>query len=630
MQEMTVVIVGHVDHGKSTLVGRLLYDTAQVPADRVEFVRQRSAEQGRKLEFAYLLDGLEEEQEQGITIDFTQTQFRIGKRNFVLADAPGHREFLKNMLSGASRADAAILLIDAAEGVQAQSRRHGYLLSLLGVRQIIVVVNKMDLVAWSQDVYQEICREYADFLTAQGMQALAFIPASAYEGDNIAKSSEAMPWYQGNSVMEQMALLAYEQQEAAAVRFPIQDVYRMGQARLPVGRLESGSLGVGDRVTVWPTQEQTTIKAIHCWPQTQKDQAAAGQCIAVELSDPLFVERGMVAASPQNRPQVSRYVRGRIVWLGKEPLQTGRRYKLRVGFQETGASLQKLERVLDIGEIQEESTRQDVPAGFVGEGVWVLDQPLVFESFAQCSALGRFVLVDNFQIAGGGIIQEAVEETGLAAELAHGKEDRRSQLFPTEGSITQLDRQQRNGHKGMCFWFTGLSGSGKSTLARALEEELFRQGKQVYVLDGDNIRCGLNSDLGFSKEERAENIRRIAEVAKLFVDAGFIVITAFISPYKTDRAFARSLFAADEFKEVYVKCSLEICEQRDPKGLYKKARRGELAYFTGVNDVYEEPEGAGWVVKEIKDIQKMVMWLNTGEKIITRELESNNEKSIGD
>ncbi|HWR41095.1 MAG TPA: adenylyl-sulfate kinase [Patescibacteria group bacterium] len=592
-QEMTVVIVGHVDHGKSTLVGRLLYDSGQVNADKVDFARQRSAAQGRDLEFAFLLDGLEEEQVQGITIDFTQTRFHTAQREYIIADAPGHREFLKNMMSGASRADAALLLIDAEEGVREQSRRHGYILSLLGIRQLAVVVNKMDRVDWSQAVYEEIRQEYSEFLHTIGLKAQAFIPAAAYTGDNVLVRSRQSPWYQGPLVMEQLDGFVLEAEENRPLRLPVQDVYRFGQRRLLAGRLEAGILQAGQQVMLWPTEEQSSVKQIECWPDTQTDQVTAGHCVAVELADPLFVERGMLlTVVGQVAPLMGRYFHVRIVWLGKQPLQAGQRYKLKLGLQEMGAAIERFDRIMDIGELQDVTTGE-VAAGYAAEGIICTDQPVVFEPFAVDPALGRFVLVDNYQIAGGGIVLQPVTDEERQAftriQRDSGSSRRPRQLVPTAGYISKQQRQERNGHRSFVVWLTGLSGSGKSTLARELEQRLFAAGRQVYVLDGDNIRGGLNRDLDFSALGRQENIRRIGEVAKLFVDAGYIVITAFISPYQRDRDAVRSLFAPGEFYETFVQCPLSVCESRDTKGFYQQARAGGIKDFTGVGDVYESP-----------------------------------------
>lgn len=592
LSEMTIVVLGHVDHGKSTLVGRLLYDTGQVQADRVDFARRRSQEQGRDLEFAFLLDGLAEEQEQGITIEFTQTRMQIEDRTFVIADAPGHREFLKNMLSGASRAEAALLVIDATEGVQEQSRRHGYLLALLGIKQLAVVVNKMDLVDWSELVFSEIRTEYEEFLALSGLQDVCFIPAAAYTGDNLLRRSSQLNWYEGPTVLEQFLAFQPEMDQGEVLRLMVQDVYRFSSRRMLVGRINSGCMAVGQEVMLWPTLEQTRIKHIECWPKPETITAGQGQCVAVELSDPLFAERGTLLTGLSAPPISSRGFQARVVWLGRTPLAVGQRYKLKIGFQEIGARFERFDRVIDIGNLQEAGLRH-VPAGFVGEGLLVADQPVVFDLFCSIPETGRFVLIDGGQIAGGGIVLATADPVAwqVAAGFSRDRTDRtQNLLFPENSRIGKVERRQKNKCHSLVMWLTGLSGAGKSTLARGLEERLFREGLPVYVLDGDNIRGGLNKDLDFSAAGRRENIRRVGETAKLFVDAGLIVITAFISPYEADRGRVRALLGQDEFVEVYVRCSLTECEKRDTKGLYAQARQGIVRQFTGVDDIYEEPQ----------------------------------------
>ncbi|WP_165866096.1 adenylyl-sulfate kinase [Lucifera butyrica] len=613
---MTVVFLGHVDHGKSTLIGRLLYDTGQVPADRVDFARARSAEQGRNLEFAYLLDGLEEEQEQGITIDFTQTGFTTSGRRFILADAPGHREFLKNMLSGASRAEAAVLVIDAAEGVQEQSRRHGYLLTLLGVKQLAVVVNKMDLVGWDERIFRSIAQEYQAFLASIGFAAQNVIPAAAHTGDNIAVRSARIKWYQGPTLLEQLERFQPAARKEFPLRMPVQDIYRSGKRRLLAGRVETGALTAGQTITIWPTREQTTVKSVERWPETGVTQILTGQNAALEFTDPLFAERGMVITSPDSSPSVSRAFYARVVWLGRQPLVPGQRYKLKVGFQETAAWMESLNRVIDTGSLREVPP-ECVPAGFIAEGLIMTDQPVIFDVFDENPAMGRFVLVDGYQITGGGVITMPAEKY----QTGDFWQERSKLLYPTQGPVTKEDRRGRNQHHSLVLWLTGLSGAGKSTIAHNLEEHLFRDGYQVYVLDGDNVRLGLNQDLGFSANDRKENIRRVAEVARLFVDAGVIVLVAFISPYSEDRTLARNLFTAGEFVEIYVKCPLLVCETRDPKGLYQKARHKELYQFTGLDDAYQEPEHPDIVLETDKltveeCVEKVISQINLEFKAI--------------
>ncbi len=591
--ETTLVVLGHVDHGKSTLVGRLLHDTGQVAPDRLEFARKRSREQGRDLEFAFLLDGLSEEQEQGVTIDFTLVRFQAAGRPFVIADAPGHREFLRNMMSGASRADAALLVVDASEGVREQTRRHAVLLGLLGVRHATLVINKMDRVDWSADVFRRLSGEGREVLSSAGVTVASCVPASALLGENMISRSAHMAWYDGPTVLE--AILAHQpavSPDDTRFRMMVQDVYRIGERRLVVGRVESGSVKVGDTVALRPSGERSRVVAFEGWPGAAPGSAGTGENVAVELADPLFAERGMVVADPSLPLAPLRAFDARLVWLGRNALNVGERYLLRLGCQETGARVLRFSRVINPGEVSETVGTASLPPGFVGEGTILLDRPVVAEEFAACQALGRFVLVDGCRVAGGGIV------CGLSPEMADESFGTRADLStgPAGIAVGRAERRSRNGHHSMCVWLTGLSGAGKSTIARRVEARLFAAGVQVYVLDGDALRSGLCRDLGFSQMDRTENVRRVAEAARILVDAGFVVITALISPFREDRKRARERFGEDEFAEVFVRCPIELCESRDPKGLYVKARSGALPRFTGISDAYEQPESPERVV----------------------------------
>lgn len=592
--ETTIVVVGHVDHGKSTLLGRLLHDTGQVPADRVDFARKRSEEQGRELEFAFLLDGLAEEQEQGVTIDFTLVRFRAGERSFVFADAPGHREFLRNMVSGASRADGALLVVDASEGVREQTRRHAALLGLLGVSRATVVVNKMDRVGWSEDVFRALDREGRGVLAAAGVETFASVPASASLGENVTSRPGRMAWYEGPTVLE--ALRSHGpavSPEDERFRLAAQDVYRAGERRIVVGRVESGSVAAGQEVRLWPSGERSLVRTIESWPGPPPAEAGAGESVALELADPLFVERGMVLSDPSLSLASLRSFDARIVWLGRNPLNVRERYLLRLGHQETGAKVARFHRVVDPGGFAGSGPATSLPPGFIGEATLVLDRPLLAETFRTCPALGRFVLVEGHRIVGGGIVSDLSpsvveeEETRAVAELPAGA---------TVPGVGKEDRRRRTGHHSFCAWLTGLPGAGKSTIARRVEERLMAAGVLAYVLDGDAVRTGLCGDLGFSRLDRSENVRRVAQAARILVDAGVVAVVALISPYRADRRKARELFGPDEFAEIFVRCPVEICERRDPKGLYRKARSGELPRFTGISDAYEEPEAPELVV----------------------------------
>ncbi len=592
--ETTLVVLGHVDHGKSTLVGRLLLDTGQIAADRLEFARKRSGEQGRELELAFLLDGLAEEQEQGVTIDFTLVRFSAGGRSFVIADAPGHREFLRNMISGASRADTALLVVDASEGMREQTRRHALLLGLLGVTRATIVVNKMDLVGWSEDVFRNLAREGRRLLEGAGVAVPDCVPASASLGENVTSRSARMAWYDGPSVLETLpSHLPVSSPDEAPFRMTVQDVYRMGGRRLLAGRVESGTASAGKEVALWPSGERSFVRAFEAWPGPPPASAGAGENVALELSDPLFAERGMVLSAPSLSLVPVRAFDARLFWLGRDALNAGERYRLRLGHQETGVKVARFHRVVDPGEISESRGASSLSPGFIGEAAIVLDRPVVLETFRSCPALGRFVLVDGYRVAGGGIV------SGLSPDVAGEEVGRAAANMPVGALLPGVGKEERrrlSGHHSYCVWVTGLPGAGKSTIARRVEARLIAAGVRAYALDGDAVRTGLCSDLGFSRLDRTENVRRVAHAARILVDAGVVAIVALISPYREDRRKARELFGPDEFVEVLVRCPVETCERRDPKGLYRKARCGELPRFTGISDPYEEPESPELVV----------------------------------
>ncbi len=587
-EQLKIVIVGHVDHGKSTFVGRLFHDTASLPEGKLDQLRKVAERRGVPFEWANLMDALQAERDQNITIDTTQIWFHTPKRQYVIIDAPGHKEFLKNMVTGAAHAEAALLLIDAQEGIQENSRRHGYLLHLLGIRQIAVLVNKLDLVGFSADRFHAIETEYRAWLRNVGVEPRIFLPLSAREGDNVARRSPQMPWWKGPTVLE--ALDAFEvaaPAENQSLRFPIQDIYRFDERRILAGRVESGTLRVGDRLTFFPGNKSSVVKTIERWNAPSSDLASTGESIGITLTEQLFVERGNVAAHDSAPPLELNHFKARVFWLGREPLRPGRKYRLKLATQEAECEIQSIDRVLDASTLATLPAANGKPAvgrHEVGELTVRTRKLIAFDPVSQLVPTGRFVLVDGFDVAGGGIVVDDVyPRRTLSTDL------KAENLFWSHGKVTHAHRTRRNGHPGVVVWLTGLSGSGKSTLATELERELFHAGKHAYVLDGDNVRHGLNSDLGFSPRDRKENIRRLGEVAKLLADAGVITITAFISPYREDRDLARRMMAPGRFVEVYVNAPLEICEQRDVKGLYARARAHELEEFTGVSAPYEPP-----------------------------------------
>jgi bifunctional enzyme CysN/CysC len=588
---LRVVFVGHVDHGKSTLIGRIFYDTDSLPDGKVAQIKAAAEAEGMDFEYAFLLDSLLEEQEQNITIDTTQIQFRTDRRPYVIIDAPGHKEFLKNMITGAASADAAVLLIAANEGVQEQSRRHGYLLSLLGIKQVVVAINKMDLVGFSEEIFSSVREEYSAFLKQIGVEARTFIPISAREGINIAKrgatdGSNPAPWYKGPSVLEMLDTFEPPVPlNDMPLRLPIQDVYRFDDRRIFAGRIESGTLRVGDQLVFSPDNKTSTVASIEVWSAPTKTEAKAGDSVAITLTEQIFVRRGHLASLESDAPIVSNRFKARLFWMGKTNLEKGQPYRIKLATQELDAEIVHIERIIDASTLDTVTSGRDhIARNDVAEVTLQTRGALVMDNHDRNPLLGRFVIVDNRQVAGGGIIH-----SGVYADRSKVKS---TNIFWSEGNVTSTNRNLRNGHRGAVVWLTGLSGAGKSAISRNLERELFNLGNHVYVLDGDNVRHGLNANLGFSHEDRTENIRRVAEVAKLMADAGLIVVTAFIAPYQSDRRRAReiALESGVEFFEVYINAPLATCESRDVKGLYLRARNGEIPEFTGINSPYEEPQ----------------------------------------
>ena len=584
-QPLNLVIVGHVDHGKSTLVGRLLFDTDSLPKGKIEAIQAMSEKRGMPLEYAFLLDALQAERDQGITIDTTQIHFKTDKRTYVIIDAPGHKEFLKNMVSGAALADAAIMVIDAKEGVQEQSRRHGYLLHLLGLTQVAVAINKMDLVQYDQTRFDEVANEVRTYLAEIGVDTTAVIPLSAREGAGMQGPAKEMPWYQGPSLVQVLDAFSPPMLSTdLPLRLPVQDVYKFDERRIIVGRVESGTLRVGDELLFSPSNKTARVATIESWgtpgPLTI---VSAGQSAGFTLEEQLFLERGHVAGPVDNPPMETNIFRARLFWLGHTPLEVGKRYLMKLTTAEYSIEVQSVETVIDVEDLSRTSSDKILRNG-VGEVILRARATITVDEFTANPRTGRFVLIQDYDTVGGGIIS------------MDGFPDQRERYSVTSQNIVAVEhgvdapaRARSNGHESGILWLTGLSGAGKSTLAIELEQQLFRKGYQVYVLDGDNIRFGLSADLGFSPDDRAENIRRVGEVAKLFADAGFLVVTAFISPYREDRNRARAI-APEVFHEVHVKADLSVCEGRDPKGLYAKARRGEIPEFTGISAPYEEPE----------------------------------------
>jgi bifunctional enzyme CysN/CysC len=588
-----IVFVGHVDHGKSTLIGRILEETGSLPEGKIEALRASCLAQGQRFEYAFVLDALSEEQQQNITIDTTQIHFRSANRAYVIIDAPGHEEFLKNMITGAASADAAVIVIAADEGAREQSRRHGQLLSLLGIRQVIVAVNKMDLVNYSETEFGRIEGEYRAFLQSLGMKPRAFVPVSAAAGVNIAGNAEpALRWFGGASLLQAIdELEPAPSADEQPLRFPIQDVYRAENRRVFVGRIESGTLRVGAELLYSPHHKTARVATIERWQDSTAQSASAGDSIGITLRDHIFIERGHIASHEADAPMESNRVHARVFWIGAEPLRVGARYRLKLVTQNVECEVVALGQVIDAATLAPPVAEPaELRINEVGDVTLQTRAPLVFDNHERVPTMGRFVLSDGNNLVGGGVISGALYTAAKAVKSEN--------IFWSESEITAEHRALRNQHRGAVIWLTGLSGAGKSTIARALEKELFQLSMHTYVLDGDNLRHGLNANLGFAPEDRAENIRRVAEVAKLMADAGTVVVTSFISPYRADRARARAIVlqAGAEFVEIFVNAPLAVCEQRDPKGLYQKARAGKLKGFTGIDAPYESPKDPEIVV----------------------------------
>lgn len=602
-QQLKLVIVGHVDHGKSTLVGRLLHDTDSLPDGKFEAIQQSCKKRGMPFEWSFLMDALQTERDQGITIDTTQIWLKTPSRDVVIIDAPGHKEFLKNMITGASQADAALVLIDAHEGIREQSKRHGYLLHLLGVRQIAVVVNKMDMVGYDEKKFQAIEAEYRTYLKELGVESTCFIPVSAREGDCIASASANMPWYKGESViasLEHFEVAAAD--ESQALRFPIQDVYKFDERRILVGRIESGTLSVGDTLVFSPTNTPAKVASIESWPKGSVTKVAAGQSVGITLDNQIFVERGHIASHADNAPLVTNQFRARLFWLGHKPLQPKKRYKIKLGTCEMQAEIKSIEHVID-SDTLEHVKADKIERNNVAEVMFRTRGLVSVDDFNTNARLGRFVILQDYDVAGGGIISM----DGFQDQRVKQPEQAKSQnIFDVDFGVTPEQRAVMNGHMGGVLWFTGLSGSGKSTIAKQVQKRLFDKGYQVVALDGDNLRHGLNRDLGFSPEDRSENIRRAGEVAALLAKSGVIVISSFISPMQEDRRLVRAI-APEYYHNIYIKASLETCEKRDAKGLYKKARAGEIKQFTGISAPYEAPDNADLILDtERMDVSQCV------------------------
>ncbi len=586
------ITCGSVDDGKSTLIGRLLFDSKMIFEDQLKALEADSSKfgtQGERIDLALLVDGLAAEREQGITIDVAYRFFSTDRRKFIVADAPGHEQYTRNMVTGASTADLAVVLIDARKGVLTQTKRHTTLVNLVGIQEIVLAVNKMDLVGYKREVFDKIVEDYKAFAAQLDITKFTAIPMSALEGDNITSRSIHTGWYSGPTLMGYLETVSVNADAAATqpLRFPVQWVNRPNlDFRGFTGTVASGTVKKGDPIRVMPSGRETKVKDIVFYKDSLT-QATAGQAITITLEDEVDVSRGDVLCDPKAPATVADQFEAKLVWMVDEPMHPGRSFWLKCGAKTVNATVTKIKHQVNVNTL-EKLAAEKLTLNAVATCNISTDAPLVFDPYAENKTTGGFILIDR------------LTNNTVAAGMIDFALRRAKNVTPHAFAINKEARATAKNQTPKVFWFTGLSGSGKSTIANLFEQKLHALGKHTYILDGDNVRHGLNRDLGFTETDRVENIRRVAEVAKLMVDAGLIVLVTFISPFRADRAMARSLFKEGEFVEVFVDTPLEVAEKRDPKGLYAKARRGEIKNFTGIDSPYEAP-------------LRPEIWISTGE-----------------
>ena len=581
------ITCGSVDDGKSTLIGRMLYEAQMIFEDQVTALQSDSKKvgtQGADIDFALLVDGLAAEREQGITIDVAYRFFNTDRRKFIVADTPGHEQYTRNMVTGASTADVAIILIDASQGVLTQTRRHSFIASLLGIEHVVLAVNKMDLVGYSQDRFNAICEEYEVLRQHLAFKSITPIPLSALKGDNVIERSGTMHWYQGPTLLGFLETVDIRDRLTQhAFRFPVQWVNRPNaEFRGFSGTVVAGSIKPGDEVRALPSGQMASIDRI-VLSTNDLDRAVTDQAVTLTLDREIDLSRGDLIVAADAPCEVSDQFEAELVWMDNEPGYVGRRYSFQLGTSQANASLTDIKFKYDVNTFEQLSSRE-LSFNEIANVQITLDAEIPFEAYTDCPGLGAFVFIDRYTNA------------TVAAGMIRFALRRSSNVHRQALSVDRAARERLSGHRGRVAWLTGLSGSGKSTIANAAEKMLHEQGYRTYILDGDNVRHGLSKDLGFTVADRVENIRRIAEVAKLMLDAGVIVLTAFISPFRDERDMAKSLFEPDDFLEVFVDTPLAVAEERDPKGLYKKARSGELPNFTGIDSEYQPPKDPSLVL----------------------------------
>ncbi len=580
-QLLRFITCGSVDDGKSTLIGRLLHDSRRLFDDQLSALAadsRRHGTQGEEIDYALLLDGLAAEREQGITIDVAYRFFDTDRRKFIVADCPGHEQYTRNMATGASTADVAVVLVDARKGLLTQTRRHSYIAALLGIRRVVLAVNKMDLVGYAREIFETIAEEYRTLAAQLGIAHVQCIPLSALKGDNLLGPSAAMPWYDGPALLPFLETVEIDRDNVeGAFRLPVQWVNRPHQDfRGFAGTLVAGSVAPGDAVVVLPSGRRSTVARV-LGAAGDIARAVAGQAITLTLADEVDVSRGDVIAAADDPPQVADQFAAHLLWMAEHRLLPGRPYWLNLGTRTVSATVSALKHKIDVN-TQAELAATHLELNEVGYVNLSLDQPIAFTPYADNRALGGFILIDR------------IDNATVAAGTLDFALRRAGNIHWQHIEVDKATRARSLGQVPRCVWFTGLSGSGKSTIANLVDKRLHALGLHAFVLDGDNVRHGLNRDLGFTDEDRVENLRRVAEVAKLMTEAGLIVLVSFISPFRAERRSARALFDAGEFIEVFVDTPLAVAEQRDVKGLYAKARRGELPHFTGIDSPYEVPE----------------------------------------
>ena len=576
------ITCGSVDDGKSTLIGRLLFESKMLFEDQLAALAADSKKlgtRGEEIDYALLMDGLAAEREQGITIDVAYRYFSTDRRKYIVADTPGHEQYTRNMVTGASTADLAIILIDARKGMLVQTRRHSYLVSLLGVRHLVLAINKMDLVDYSQQVFERIRSEYLEFASKIGIEKITVMPISGVKGDNIVDQSINTPWYSGPTLMQHLETVEIDEQrlQGLAFRMPVQWVNRPDlDFRGFAGTIASGSIKPGERIRVSPSGRESTVARIVS-ADGDLEQAVANQSVTLTLTDEVDISRGDVISRIEAPAPSADQFEATIVWMSDQPMLPGRNYLMKIGTKTVTATVMPLKYKVNVNTL-EHMAGTKLELNEIGVVGLELDRAIAFDAYQENRDTGGFILIDRRS------------NSTIAAGMLHFALRRADNIHWQALEVDKTARRAMNSHGSAVIWFTGLSGAGKSTVANLLEKRLHAAGKRTYLLDGDNLRHGLNKDLGFTATDRVENIRRVAEVAKLMVDAGIIVLTAFISPFRAERQMARDLMAQGEFIEVFVDLPLAVAESRDPKGLYKKARSGLLKNFTGIDSPYEKPE----------------------------------------